>query len=252
MFKLWIVGFVAWASLTVRAAETLIVADEFQAMEVLAAKLKSEENRTSRIVAQTNLPKDLSSFEAVVVYIHRDLKEAAERAFLNYANAGGKLVLLHHSISSGKRKNKQWFPSLGVDLPPGDVTAGGYKWIEGVTLDIVCLSPGHFITTNKVTYPTQVPCILPHEPGSERTLPGFTLEHSEVYINHTLTSPRTRLLGYRFNDTKSGKVWMQTHAGWTKPLGKGWLVYLMPGHSTLDFENPAYARIVLNAVVWKP
>lgn len=252
MFKLWIACLVAWASLAARAAEALIVADEFPAMEVLAARLKLEENLPSRIVSQTNMPKDLSAFEAVAVYVHRDLKEAAESALLSYADKGGKLVLLHHSISSGKRKNKQWFPSLGVDLLPGDVAAGGYKWIEGVTLDIVCLPPGHFITTNKVNYPSQVRWTLPDEPGSEKALPGFTLEHSEVYINHTLTSPRTRLLGYRFNDTKSGKVWTQTHAGWIKPLGKGWLVYLMPGHGTLDFENPAYARIVINAMVWKP
>ena len=31
--------------------------------------------------------------------------EPAEKTFIQYAESGGKLVLLHHSISSGKRPN---------------------------------------------------------------------------------------------------------------------------------------------------
>ena len=40
-----------------------------------------------------------------------------------------------NSISSGKRKNARWFPFLEVSLPEGDLNQGGYKWIEGVTLE---------------------------------------------------------------------------------------------------------------------
>src|SRR5258708_21749790 len=122
-------------------AAVLIVADEFPAMETLAAKLKAEEHVDSKLVWQTNLPPNLASFDPVVVYIHRDLTEAAEEAFINYTESGGKLVLLHHSISSGKRKNPHWFTFLGVALPEGDVTKGGYKWIEGITMDMVNLNP---------------------------------------------------------------------------------------------------------------
>lgn len=85
-----------------------------------------------------------------------------------------------------------------------------------------------------------------------KPLPGFTLEDSEVYLNHFLTGPHTVLLGLRYTDEKTGKVWMQGHSGWVRPAGKGWIVYLLPGHSAKDFENPAYARIVMNAVIWKP
>src|SRR5437899_10127995 len=134
-------------------SEVLIVADESPGMAVLASKLKSEEKISSKVISQKDLPENLAAFEAVAVYIHKDLSESAENAFIAYALGGGKLVLLHHSISSGKRKNAHWFSFLGVNLPEGDFNHGGYKWIEGVSLDLVNLNPNHFIMTNKVTYP---------------------------------------------------------------------------------------------------
>src|SRR4051812_22246108 len=98
-------------------AGVLIVADEFPAMEVVASRLKSEEHIESTLVPQKELPATLAPYEAVVVYIHGPLSETAENAFIDYTQAGGKLVLLHHSISSGKRKNTHWFKFLGVSLP---------------------------------------------------------------------------------------------------------------------------------------
>jgi hypothetical protein len=235
------------------ANHVLIVPDEFPAMEHVAAKLQSEENVTSQLVWQTNLPPDLSGFSTVLVYIHRGLDEKAEKAFIAYTQSGGKLIVLHHSISSGKRKNKDWFKFLGVTLPEADVDTGGYKWIEGVTQQIVNLAPEHFITTHKVVYPEQV-AFKATTDAQERTLPGVTLKESEVYINHVLAEDktRTRLLGFKYTDKNSGKTYMQTQSGWVKPSGKGWIVYLQPGHSLHDLKNPAYERIVLNAVVWKP
>src|SRR5438067_780273 len=125
-------------------ADVLIVADELPAMDVLASKLKKEEHINSKIVSQKELPESLSTFEAVAVYIHKDLAETAENAFISYAQAGGKLVLLHHSINSGKRKNTHWLSFLSVTLPEGDVKHGGYKWIEGVSLALVNLNLNHF------------------------------------------------------------------------------------------------------------
>src|SRR5437867_97975 len=180
------------------ANPVLIVPDEFPAMEHVAARLQSEENISSQLVWQTNLPPDLSPFPAVIVYIHKDLKPAAEKAFIEYTQAGGKLIVLHHSISSGKRKNKDWFKFLGVTLPEADVDAGGYKWIEGVTQQIVNLAPDHFITTHKAVYPEQV-AFKAASDTKERMLPGVTLNESEVYINHVLAEDktRTRLLGFK-------------------------------------------------------
>ena len=233
------------------APEVLIVADEFPAMQVLAGKLKAEEGIASRIVAQTNMPADLSPYAAVIVYIHLKLEASAERAFIDYAEAGGKLIPLHHSISSGKRKNTWWFKFLGVTLPEGDVTQGGYKWIEPVTLDWVNLAPDHFIMTNRVSYPKRV-AYAPEGATDERPRPGFTLKDSEVYINHTLTGPRTILMGFKYTDAKSGRIFMQDRAGWLKRAGKGWIIYFQAGHSAADFEEPAYGRILANAVVYQP
>jgi hypothetical protein len=234
------------------AAEVLMVADEFPAMHVLADKLKAQDALTSRVVAQTNLPPDLSRFAAVVVYIHGKLLEPAERAMIAYTEAGGKLVPLHHSISSGKRANRFWFKFLGVTLPTGEVSSGGYKWTEGVTIQCVNLAPAHFITTNRIAYPARIAWHGVEADPRDQALPGFILHHSEVYLNHKLTDPRTLLLGLSYTEAASGQVYEQRHAGWIKPAGKGWIVYLMPGHSTLEFEDPTYARLVANAVVWRP
>jgi hypothetical protein len=233
------------------SAEVLIVADEFPAMESLAAKLNSEEHIASKLVSQKELPANLASFDAVIVYIHGPLSEQAEDAFINFTKAGGKLVLLHHSISSGKRKNAHWFSFLGVSLPEGDLDQGGYKWIEGVSLQLVNLNLNHFITTNRVNYPDRIPYSSTNFLSGE-SLPGFTLEHSEVYLNHVHTAHHTLLLGLKFTNDNGGKKYMQDHAGWIKPADKGWVIYLMPGHTKKDFENPTYSRIVLNAIIYKP
>jgi len=232
-------------------ADVLIVADEFPAMEVVAAKLKAEEQIASTLISQKDLPTSLSPYQAIIVYIHRDLSEKAEDAFIDYAKQGGRLILLHHSISSGKRKNPHWFPFLGVSLPEGDLNHGGYKWIEGVTIQCVNLNPNHFITTNKVEYPQNIQYTTTNTPVHRSALPGFTREHSEAYLNHVHTSPHTLLLGLKYTDATSGKIYMQDTAGWLKRADKGWVVYLMPGHTKQDFEDPAYSRIVINAVIWK-
>jgi type 1 glutamine amidotransferase len=59
-------------------------------------------------------------------------------------------------------------------------------------------------------------------------------------------------MGLKYIDEKSGTTFMQSHAGWIKTAGKGTVIYLMPGHTRHDFENPTYGRIVLNAFVYKP
>jgi Trehalose utilisation len=240
--------------LMVRAAlgEVLIVADEFPAMEILAAKLKSEEKVESKLIAQKDLPEQLAGYDCVIVYIHKALSEKAEEAFIDYTKAGGRLLVLHHSIGSIKRKNPHWFSFLGVTLPEGDVAKGGYKWIEGVKLELVNRNPAHFIMTNHVAYPERIPYTTTNAPAVNGNLPGFVLDDSEVYLNHVLDGPRTLLMGLRYVDKKSGVTYMQDTAGWTKPAGKGQIIYLMPGHRKEDFENPTYARIVLNAVIYKP
>lgn len=242
MFKLWRIVALLAVLTSSAAAEVLIVADEFPAMEVLARRLEREDQVRSQVVPQTDL-KDLARFSAVVVYIHRDLHPAAERAFIEYTQGGGRLVLLHHSISSGKRKNRDWFAFLDVALPAGDVERGGYKWIEDVTVEWVNLNERHPIMTNRIHYAQRVPF-----PAFPKPMPAFTLRETEVYLNHVLSGPRRVLMGLRYTDSQSGRVWTQETAGWIRAAGQGWVVYFMPGHSRQDFEDATYGRIVLNAI----
>lgn len=223
----------------------LIVADEFPAMEVLATRLKAGAGVESRIVAQTGMPAGLAEFDTVIVYIHRGIGEPAEKAFIEYANAGGRLLLLHHSISSGKRKNRWWLPFLKISLPAKPFEEGGYKYYEDITLDIVNLAPGEPVSSNGVAYPAAVTF-----EGAAR--PGFRLLGTEVYLNHEFLAPRTHLLGFRFEDVKTGKTFEQKSAGWYMRAGRGLVMYFMPGHSVRDFENPSYGQILVNAAAFRP
>lgn len=219
----------------------LIVADEIPAMEVLAGHLKTGAGVESTILKHPELPADMKPFDTFIVYVHRNLDPAVEHAAIDFANNGGKLVLLHHTISSAKRKNKDWFPFLGVRLDEGDVSQGGYKWIEGVEWEIVNLAPKDGITTRGVDYPAKVDY-------KGRPRPGFKVDDSEVYLNHHLSGPRTILLGLKFKDPKTGVEYQQDTAGWYRPAGKGWVMYFMAGHSVKEFGNPAYIRILVNAI----
>jgi hypothetical protein len=227
------------------AGNVLIVADEFPAMETLARKLKAAEGLESRIVKQTELPASLGDYSAVIVYIHMGLDEPAEKALVQYAEAGGRLVLLHHSISSGKRTNRYWFPFLGIELPAKPYPEGGYKYYEGIEMDVVNLAPGHFITSRKIEWPKQAA-------WEGRPHPAVALDETEVYLNHVLTGARTTLLGIEFTDKTLGRSYAQASGGWYKPAGKGWVFYFMPGHSAHEFENPVYSQIVANALVFQP
>jgi len=230
-------------------ADVLIVADEIPAMKVLSEFVKTNANIECKIVTQSEMPTNLDNFSAIIIYIHRNLNESVEKTLIDYTLKGGKLIPLHHSISSGKGKNKYWFKFLGVSLPQGDVDKGGYKWIEGVEFDVVNLAEKHFITTNKIKYNDKISFRVNDD---EKELHGFHLTDSEVYLNHRLIGNQTLLLGFKYTDKKSGKTYMQSHCGWLKKAEKGLIIYLMPGHSVKEFQNPIYSQIVLNAILFKP
>jgi hypothetical protein len=221
----------------------LIVADEIPAMETLGKQLETRVQTSSEITTQDKLPDSLAGYPAVLVYIHKALTEKAENAFLEYAEGGGKLVVLHHSISSSKRvnKNKRWMPALGIELPEGDFAAGAYKYFDDVDWDIVNLAPKSPITTHGVTYPLKIE-------RAGKKLPGYRPKPTEIYLNHKLIGEHTLLLGLHYVHKETGKVYDQDTVAWSKPLGKGKIFYFMPGHHAEDFENPIYAQIISNAV----
>lgn len=225
------------------AGDVLIVADEFPQMKLFANLLETRAKTRSVTVDQASMPPDLSQFKTVVVFIHRVMQESTEKKLIEYTNGGGRLLVLHHSISQAKGKNKYYFDFLGMNLPGGDVSHGGYKWIEGVKLSIVNLAPDSYITTHNIKYPERISY-------KNREQPGFTLANTEVYLNHTFIDGQDKkvLLGFKYQDAKTGETYMQDRAGWLKRSGKGWIIYFMPGHESEDFENPCYQQLLLNAL----
>ena len=212
-------------------AVVLMVADEFPAMETLARELKPRAGMSAEIVAQDKIAADLRPYRAVFVYIHHDITPAAEHVFIDYARNGGRLILLHHSISSGKRKNKDWLNFLGVVLPDRPLEQGGYKYYDPADFQLVNVAPSH-----------------PVMKGAPDKLDVW---ESEVYLNHELAPNRMTLLAIRYTEPKSGITYEQPTGGWYLRTGKGDVFYFMAGHKASDFEDPAYAQIIANAVLYR-
>jgi type 1 glutamine amidotransferase len=83
----------------------------------------------------------------------------------------------------------------------------------------------------------------------QKELDTFTAADTEIYLNHQFDGPRTQLLGLKWTEPKSGRTYMQDTVGWEMKVGKGEAYYFMVGHKAADFDIPAYAQILTNAVV---
>lgn len=229
-----------------RAQDVLIVADEFHAMQMLALHLEADTKVHTRIIGQLKMPASLASYRAVMVYLHGELQAPAEHKFIEYAKGGGTLILLHHTISSRKRENKDWFNFLHIELPAKPFADGGYMYFDPVTFQAVNLAAGNPVTTKGVTYDQKTAFSVEVESG--KTLPATSFPDTEVYVNHVLGGSRTLLLGMKYTDAKSGKTYLQNTAGWMLPTEKGVVFYFMMGHRAEDFDNAAYRRILDNSV----
>lgn len=243
----------------------LIIQDERPQTEVLADFLEERGGLEVEVVEQDGLPEDLTPYRAVLLFIHGDLHEATERAAIDYTRRGGRLIPLHHSISSGKAENPHYFDFLGIRLDhpmqsskavePGE----GYGWRhtetdgEGVTLTLVNLNPSHYITSHRVDWGEPIRYIPSDGPSAEGYHPSLSLEDSEVYLNHKFTDGREKvvLMGLKYYDDRVDYLFMQDRAGWIKAAGEGEIIYLMPGHAVSDYAHPAVAQMILNAITWQ-
>jgi Trehalose utilisation len=238
----------------------LVVMDEREQMEALGQYLKDKAAIESTIVDQAGMPADWSSFGAVIGYIHGRLDERAETKFIEYARNGGRLIFLHHTISSGKAANRYLFEFLGIALTdPGkarepSVPGGHYAWKDPVEQVIVNLRPDHFVTSNAISWPSRTSYTSSDAPSIEQEYPAMILRDTEVYVNHKFTDGRAKtvLLGFRWTDDRNGAAFTQDRTGWYKRAGRGWVFYFQPGHSTQEFRNPVVAQMILNAILWKP
>ncbi len=234
--------------------EVIIVQDEIPQMEVLAKFLHKSGKLSVTTSDQGSFPEDLSPYKAVIVFIHGDLQEDTENSIINYTQKGGKLICLHHSISSKKAQNKFYFDFLGMRLDKGLMENGGYKWIES-SWSLVNLNSKHFITKTDVNWDETIAYTPSDYPSSEKTYPGITLKQdSEVFINHKFTDGKEKvvLCGIVYHDTKSDRTYMQDRGAWIKKQGKGTIIYFMPGHVASDYKNRNISQMILNAIRWPP
>ncbi len=236
------------------AKSVLIIADEWPQMEILAEYLKTEGKFKVQSVEQTGIPKRISSNRAVFMFIHKDLNQDAALQMIDYAKNGGKLIVMHHGISSAKRKVPQWFDLLGVHLPTKEEEPDNYyTYQHEVDYHIVNLRPSHYITTNKILWPDTIEYQSSDAPSRYAQTPAMIFENSEIFMNHNFKDGRekTVLLGFHHKNPKTGKIIMQDRGGWYKKAGKGWVFYFQPGHLTSDFQQP-YCQMLLNCLNWKP
>jgi len=242
--------------------KVIIVQDEMPTIEVLSSFLRDKGKLNVTIVDQKNLPQDLSSYGSVIGYIHGKLEESVEVAVINYTKQGGRYICLHHSISSGKAKNKYYFDFLGIQLDnpkqakhpvdPGQ----GYGWVEGedVALTLVNLNSRHNITNHQIRWGDTISYMSSDGPSAERHYPSISLPATEVYMNHKFIDGRekTVLCGFKFLDKRNNQLFMQDRAVWLKPYGKGDIIYIMPGHTPADYKDRNISQMILNATQWTP
>lgn len=243
--------------------KVLVVQDEMPQIEVLARFLRSTGNLEVDIVDQAHLPKEMTTYRAVIGFIHGKLEIPTEKAIIDYTQKGGKYICLHHSISSGKARNAFYFDFLGIELDHPEFSqypvkpAEGYGWFhdgdKGTTLLLVNLNSKHYITNHNINWGPPISYVSSDGPAVENMYPSISLSGTEVYMNHKFTDGRekTVLCGLKCYDPRNGELFMQDRAVWLKSSGKGSIVYIMPGHRPTDYENPNIAQMILNAIVWE-
>jgi len=237
------------------ARKVLILLDEKPQMDVLAKRLRTEGYGVEFASTKENLP-TLDSYYAIVVFIHRVFPGEQADAIIRYTRAGGRMIALHHTISSAKTKTPAWLKFLGIELlVKGDLAKGGYAWQEGVDLRLVNLAPNHYVTRHKIQYRDKTEYKRSDTEETTQTRDSVDFPDSEVYINHRFTDgkEKTILFGFVCRHPKLGdKAWMQDRGGWLKKTGKGWIFYFMPGHTVAELENPVFQQVLMNCLTWQP
>ena len=238
----------------VAVGRVLFVADEWKQLAPLIAFLQAEGGATVEMSDQKDLPEGLAPYHAVFMYIHGPMTPETERALVRYATIGGRLVVLHHGMASARAKNPEWLKMAGIAILPRDDPKTPWRVVAPVTHTLVNLRPDHYITSHNVKYDRKVKYQSPDAAGPAGEFPAFDLPDTEVFLNQQFTdgSEKTVLFGSTCADPQTGAAIMQDRGGWYKPVGRGWLFYLQPGHAESDFRNHSYCQIILNCLTWRP
>jgi hypothetical protein len=227
----------------------LIIADEWPQMDALAARLSEQGKYDIRKTEQDQQNFNLSDFEFVIVYVHKPLVRDVEKAIIDFTTGGGSLIAIHHSIASAKMENPAWLEFLGIKLFPRDHLQFPWGVLANTTHTMVNLYPGHFITSNGISYEKTVPFHSEYDTIFQGEYPAFDLPDTEIFLNQRFKGDQARVL-FGFINADGSR--MQPTSGWYKPSGKGKIFYYQAGHSVADFGNVNFIRILLNTLEWEP
>ncbi len=249
----WLMVFLVILTGSTWSESALIVADEWPQMEILKIFLQDEGHYDVAMAEQTKLPEKLSDYLAVFMFVHGALDLDAAQRMIEYVQNGGRLVVMHHGISSQKRKVPEWLDLLGIFLPEKEQEPENfYTWIHDRDYFLVNLNPNHYITSNKVTWPTTVDYRSSDSPSRKVNYPAWEIKNSEVFLNHHFQDGREKVIlcGFMFQDPQNGEIFMQDRGGWYKRSGRGWVFYFQPGHTPIEFQERNYCQMILNCMTW--
>ncbi|MBD3351460.1 MAG: hypothetical protein GF364_08230 [Candidatus Lokiarchaeota archaeon] len=205
----------------------------------------------------------------IITYNKNLIRTKNINAIKEYCDKGGKLIALHHNVSSMMMRQPEWLEMMKVKIEKGEKAEYPWSVIEGGDLYLTNLAPDSIITTNEIKYKDSVPAInLPIEPNkvvtthelltkdqkqeyhSREKEPAILFNKSEYFINHVLLPEpeRTLLFALYFIDEASGREFISNNGGWKMPFGQGTIYYLMPGHSVHDY-NDTYCKIIRNCIM---
>lgn len=167
-----------------------------------------------------------SQYDVVVLYdMWQDINENAKADFINRLKEGKGLVVLHHALAS----YQNW--------PEYAKIVGGKYYLEKTVVGGV-EKP---MSTYKHDVTFKVKVLDPQHPVT-RGVSDFEI-HDETYNLFEVAPDVVQLLGT--DEPTSGKV-----IGWAKTYESARVVYLQLGHDHLAWDNPAYKRLLNQAIRW--
>lgn len=157
-------------------------------------------------------------YDVLLYYGGPKSSEVTDRAIEKFVDAGGGVVALHHASATG---SKSWTQLLGARF-------AGHPAITELTVFIA--DDKHPVTAG---------------------LKDFKIT-DEPY-KHTLADVQRHVLA-RFKDRPGDKDPKAATANldivWTREVGKGKVVYCALGHGKPAWSNPAWQKLVAQAVCW--
>lgn len=90
-------------------------------------------------------------------------------------------------------------------------------------------------------------------PSAVRCFPAKILKNVAACFTHTFTDGRVKqvIFGLKYQDPHTEQLFMQDRVLWLKQDGQREVLYLIPGESASDSQNPFIQQSILNALYWQ-